>query len=521
MRRVAFSMSLGLVALLAGCPGRNTTPPEQPEQPAEVQPEAGPPRLAGLASFTADMLRRGAGGRTTAEIAEAIEYVGGDLTIDTNNDYTTIEIRVLREHLGLAMELLADFAQRPTFPDDEIERLRRQELDRLAMMQSRPRWLVQQAFRRYLYGPDHPYGHFDSEPASVQQIARENLVAFHSEHYVPRNAILVVVGDTDAASVGTLARERFASWEDRPAPSHTIPTPPRRDHREVVVVHQAGATQAQISIGNVALARSDPEYVPLRVANQVLGGSASARLFMNLRERCSYSYGVYSAVSSLLAQAPISAGGAVESSHTAGALREIFGELDRIRGQQPPQDELASAEAYMVGGFPIITETAGNLAELVTIQRVFGLPPDYWSTYRSTISLVTAEQAQAAAQQYIHPEQDLVVVVGDASQVAEPARRYGPVTVVTPDWSVVHQLDALPDQWPGGEPPACPALPTRDEASHPESPPAPAEARDMDFPDVNEEVLDNGLQVLTIERHQLPLAYARLVIRSGSAADPL
>jgi predicted Zn-dependent peptidase len=289
----------------------------------------------------------------------------------------------------------------------------------------------------------------------------------------------------------------------------------------VVVVNVPGSTQAQISIGNVALARADADYLRLRVANQVLGGSASARLFMNLRERCSYSYGVYSSVASRLGAAPHSTGGAVESRHTAGALREIFAELASIRETQIPAAELDAAREYMVGYFPIITETAGNLAELVTLQRVLDLPADYWSTYRSNIAAVTAAEALAAAQRYVQPDHALIVIVGDATQIAEPARRWGHVTVVDIDGREVQRLEAAPDAWPGGEPEPCAEPPARASEERPADPPRPSLARDFDFPDAAERTLANGLEVVTIERRQLPLVYLRLVVRAGSASDPL
>ncbi len=507
------SVLFGLLPILMACPGRDGPPPERVDSQS--------PRIVGLAAFAGEMLRRGAGERTTEEIAEQIEEVGGDLSISTDTDYTSIEIRVLREHLGLAMELLTDLTRQPTFPAEEIERLRRRELDRLALMHSNPRWLVRQAFYLHLYGRDHPYGQTDAEPASIRALTREHLVAFHRENFVPRNAFLVTVGDVDAEALAGLAERHFGGWEDRPVPSRELPPPPVRDSREIIVINVPGSTQAQISLGNVALRRSDSDYLRLRVANQVLGGSASARLFMNLRERCSYSYGIYSRISSRLGPAPISVGGAVESQHTAGALREIFSELDRVLTELPPENELEAAQDYMVGHFPIITETAGNLAQLVTLQRVLALPEDYWSTYRSNVAAVTGDQALATAQQYLRPNHALVVIVGDASIVAEPARRWGPVTVMNIEGELLQRLDAAPGQWPGGEPESCPEPTVREEQSRTEQPPAPSIARDLDFPDVDERALPNGLEVLTIERHQLPLVYLRLVIRAGSATDPL
>jgi len=476
--------------------------------------------MAGLARFTGEMLRRGAGERSAEQIAEEIEFVGGSLQVDTASDYTVLQVRVLREHLDLAVGLMADLAQRPTFDAEEIETIRRRELDRLSLSRSQPRWLGSQAFYRALYGPEHPYGYSDAEPSVVRTLSREDLVGFHQQHFVPRNTFFLAVGDVGAAEVRETVERHFAGWADREPPDLAIEAPVAPAERRVVVVDRPGTTQAQILVGNLALDRSDAEYVRLRVANQVLGGNASARLFMNLRERCSYSYGVYSTVYTRAAIGPHIVSGAVEVQHTAGALREIFGEIERMRTEAPPTDELDAAQAYMVGHFPIITETAGSIAELVTIQRVFGLPADYWGTYRSAISAVTTDEALQAARTFVHPDRNLVVIVGDASLVAEPARRWGPVTVIDQEGNVTATHEAATGEWPGGEPESCPEPPQEAEEGRSAEPPAPTEARDMDFPEVNVGRLANGLEVLSVERRALPLVYIRLVVRSGSASDP-
>ena len=502
---------------LGSCRTSAPPPPQHPVSPPPAAPVAQEP-LVGLAAFTGDMLRRGAGQRTFAELAEAIEFVGGDLSVSTDADSTSLEVRVLKEHLGLAMEILADMVERPTFPADEIERLRRQELDRLALMASQPNWLSRRAFHRFLYGPDHPYGQYDADPAAIQRLRREDLVAFHQRHYVPRNAFLLVVGDTTAPTVQELAAQHFSSWSDLPAPSPDLPAPPVHQGREIWVVNKPGTTQAQIVVGNVALPRADPDYVPLRVANQVLGGNASSRLFMNLRERCSYSYGVYSNVGSRLGPAPLFVAGAVEAQHTGGALREIFHELGRIRDEQVPGAELEAARAFLVGAFPLMTDTAREVAELVAIQNIFGLPRDYWNSYISGIAGVEAATAQEMARKYIEPDRAVVVLVGDASIIAEPARRFGPVTIVTPEGTVVERLSAV-----AGEAAevgsGCRDLPPHPERGATAGPPAPTAPRDLAFADVQEQQLPNGLSVLVVPRDQLPLVQLRLVVLSGSAAD--
>lgn len=508
------ALAIGLFAFLAAGCGARTTPDDNPL-------EGRPVRQPGLATFTAEMLRHGAGDRSTEQIAEAIEFVGGDLEVNTERDYVTVQARVLSDELDGAVELLADLVQRPTFPTAEIEKVRARELDRLSLMATRPSWLAQRELYKVLYGELHPYGQYDADPEAVAHIERSDLVTFHGDHYVPRNAMLIVAGAVSEEQVRALAERHFGSWVDRPAPSHEIPPPPELSGRRVLVVDRPGSTQVDVAFGNVAVARSDPEYIPLRVANLVLGGNASARLFMNLRERCGYGYGAYSNVESLLGPAPLAATGAFEASQTAGALRELFAELDRIVREPPPPDELTAAMAYLDGVFPMVTETAGNLIALETIQRVYGLPEGYWDHYRSSIMAVTAEAAHEAARHHIHPDQGALVLVGDASRVAWPARRYGDVHIVSTDGFEVGSLRGAPAEWPGGQPDQCPAEAGEEEDGIETSPPAGSTPRDFRFPAVRQTTLDNGLEVLTIERPQLPLAYVAVVIRSGSASDPL
>jgi zinc protease len=510
------ALAIGLAALgLLGC-GARSTPDGDPLEGRAV-------RLPGLSAFTAEMVRHGAGERSTEQIAEEIEFVGGDLWIESEADYSTIQTRVLSDQLEVAVELLADLAQRPTFPSPEIEKVRRREIDRLSLMAKRPEWLASRELMRGIYGEIHPYGQFDADPAAIARLERSDLVSFHGAHYVPRNAFLVVAGDVTPDQVRSLAERHFGAWEDRPPPSHEIAPAPELPGRRVVVVDRPGSTQAQVAFGNASLGRSSEDYIPLRVANIVLGGTASARLFLNLRERCGYGYGAYSGVESYRGQAPISASGAFDANDTAGALRELFSELERIVSEPPPPEELRAARDYLDGVFPMLTETASNLARLVTIQRVFDLPEDYWSHYRSSIQWVTADTAHGAARRYIRPDQGVLVVVGDASRVAWPARRYGDVRIVSPEGIELGTLRGAPEEWPGGEPEACPSLPEEEADGEGQGvePPRGGTPRDFDFPDVDRAVLENGLEILTVRQPQLPLASVGLVVLSGSASDPL
>ena len=222
----------------------------------------------------------------------------------------------------------------------------------------------------------------------------------------------------------------FRGWRRGEVPTPQYAAPPARTAREVVLVDRPTSVQALIMIGNLALERSHDDYVRLRVANQVLGGSAAARLFMDLRERRSLTYGAYSSVGSAVRIAPFRAMAQVRNDVTQEAMTAFFEHLDRITSEQVPADELADAQLNLGGSFPLQIDTPGKIARLVADLHTYGLPTDYWDRYRTAIREVTSEQALAAAQQYVRPEQALVVVVGPAESLLSVLRAYGPVRVV-------------------------------------------------------------------------------------------
>ena len=296
---------------------------------------------------------------------------------------------------------------------------------------------------RELYGPNHPYTHIDATPESVQRITRRNLQTFHRAHFAPNNAFLVAVGDVSAEDVRSAADRHFARWASRRVPGERTATPPTRNGRSVVVVDRPGSVQSVIMLGNLALARNSPDYVPLRVANQVLGGSAASRLFMDLREQRSLTYGAYSAVGERAQVAPFVAYAAVRNEVTTEAMAGFMEHLDRIVAEAPEGDEVLNAQRYLSDSFPLEIETAGRIANMVEELRIYELPDDYWASYRTSIREVTPEQAFEAAQEYIRPNTGVMVAVGAADAIVEPLRRYGDVRVIDTDGNEVARFEAL------------------------------------------------------------------------------
>jgi predicted Zn-dependent peptidase len=215
-----------------------------------------------------------------------------------------------------------------------------------------------------------------------------------------------------------------------------------RTAREVIIVDREGSAQTQIRVGNLAIERGHDDWIPLQVANQVLGGGASSRLFMDLRERRSLTYGAYSSVEEREQVAPFTAVAAVRTDVTARAMEAFFEHLVAISSEAASEEETVLARQYLSNSFPLSIDTSGKIASMVAGLRGYGLPDTYWETFRTRIRAVTAAEALTAARAHIRPEQMVVVLVGEAAQIAEPMRAYGPVTVTNTAGEVVRRLTA-------------------------------------------------------------------------------
>ena len=389
----------------------------------------------GVANLTAAMLVEGAGSRSALEIADAVDYLGADLTANSSSDASAIRLHVPVARLAEALPIMADVAQRPTFPNDELMRLRAQRLTTVIQARDDPETIGQLAFSRVLYGTTHRYGTAQAGSAqTIQSLSVDDVRSFYTAVYRPNNAAFIVVGDVTADRVMPLLETHFGKWQaSGPAPQHaTLATPPMPAARRIYLVDKPGAPQTQIRIGWVAVPRSTPDFFPIQVMNTVLGGAFSSRLNLNLREKNGYTYGASSFFDMRLAAGPFVAAAGVQTDKTAEALKEFFNELTAI-SQAVPADELARAKHYVSLRFPSGFETTGDISTRLEQAVVYRLPDDYFSTYVQKIEAITAADTQRVAQKYIQPNRLAVVVVGDR-MVIEPGIRalnLGAITVLT------------------------------------------------------------------------------------------
>jgi zinc protease len=393
----------------------------------------------GLASMTARMLQQGTATRSALQIADRAADLGATLNSGAGTDTTGVSTRSLSRSFPDALELLADVALHPTFPQSEIERVRSERLTAIVQEKDEPFSLAMRVLDAALYGARHSYGYPDSGTTeSIKTISRDDLEHFWKQNYFPDDAALVVTGNIKLTTLKPLLEKQFGAWKPgRPAPA-AMGSPETTDAK-LILVDRPGAPQTTLVSFSMGLARSTPDYAPVEVMNTDLGGLFSSRINMNLREAHGYTYGAGSFFAYHRSPGPFVVFSDVRTDVTAPATSEVFNELKRIRDTQLTPAELIlskdSIARSLPGRFERGTEAAASFAELFT----FDLPLDYYSTLPDRINAVTVEQAQAVAQKYILPDKMIVLAVGDRAKIEEDMKKLnlGKVEIRNTDGKVV------------------------------------------------------------------------------------
>lgn len=383
--------------------------------------------LPGLADFTGNLLLSGAGGRDARELADEIDFLGATLDAGAGRDEMTVGLGVLSEFLPTALDLMADVALRPRFEKEEIDRERRQAIASIMQSEADPSYLAAVRFRHEVFG-DTPYGTpLDGTQESMRRMTREACVAFHQLHFTPANAFIVAAGDIDPEQFVPMLEERFGGWSgERPVPPKYILPAPAPSLR-IVLVDRPSSVQSAIRIGHVALSRRDPDYIPMLVANTLLGGYFNSRINNNLRERNGFTYGARSSVEVLKNPSLFSVVGSVGAAVTDRALEEMIFELRRISTEPVEAEELEMTKNYLVGSQALQTETPGQVASFVRAIALYDLNTDYYRHFPDLIRVVTADDILRVCQKHMNPSGMVAVIAGDAETVTPGLRRLGPV----------------------------------------------------------------------------------------------
>ena len=371
-----------------------------------------PPEKAGLANLVASLLDEGTTTRTAKQLAEQIEFVGGTLTTKADEDFTTASALVLKKDTELGFELLADILLHPTFPEQEVKRVRSQILGEMQSEKDDPGLVATKAFHQLVFD-GHPYRWpVNGTEESVPKITYADIQNFFSHEYLPNQTILAIVGDISVEQARALVAKQFGSWKRGTSPPRTVAKPAQIE-KPVVRLIEKDLTQATIVLGHLGISRTNPDFYAVSVMNHILGaGGFSSRLMDSIRDRQGLVYGVGSHFETNLMPGAFMVNLQTRNETANQAISGVLTELKNIRETPVTDQELADAKAYLIGSFPLRLDTTAKLAQVLTLVELYGLGLDYFSQYPRLIEKVTKEDVLRVAKQYLHPNRYALVVVG-------------------------------------------------------------------------------------------------------------
>ena len=374
---------------------------------------AEPSAKAGLAYLTAALLNEGTQKRTSREISEAIEFVGGSLSASAGADYTTVSLTVLKKDIALGFDLLSDIVLHPAFQEEEIARKKQITKNRLIQQNEEPGVVASIAFSKAVFG-EHPYGRqVQGTVETLDTITRQDLADFHSAYFTPNNTIVSVVGDISRDELIQLLGRYFGDWQQKKMPENVLPAIGQKKSPTVIKVNK-DLTQTNIILGHLGVTRDNPDYYAVTVMNYILGGGGFAsRLVDNIRDNRGLAYDVHSYFSASKYSGNFQAGLQTKNESANTAIAEVIREMERMRTEPVSDKELADAKSYLTGSFPLRVDSNSKIAGFNLAVEYYGLGLDYIDRYPAIINAITKEDILNVAKKYLDPANYVLVVVGD------------------------------------------------------------------------------------------------------------
>lgn len=365
----------------------------------------------GVASLTAILLDEGTKTRTSQQIAGEIDFIGGRLSTSGGMDYSSASLVVLKKDIATGLTLLSDILINPVFPEEEVERKKKETLAAIMAEKDDPGSVASKAFYKAVFG-SHPYGApAEGDEESIPKISREDLVSFYQKYYRPNNTIIAVVGDVDLKEAVALIEGHFKSWEKKESQFPDIPPVERLTKRDSILIDKS-VTQANILLGHTGISRDNPDFYAVYVMNYILGGGGfSSRLTREIRDNKGLAYGVYSRFD--LNKQPGAFAVSIQTKNETArvAIDNILAELKRIKEEEVADEELGEAKDYLTGSFPLKFDTNAKIASYVVFMEFYNLGLDYFDQYLKHIAAVTKQDILRVAKKYIDTENFVTVAV--------------------------------------------------------------------------------------------------------------
>jgi len=378
---------------------------------------------AGLSSLAGALLAEGSKTKSKDVLDEEIDFLGADL----NTSATSANINSLTNNFNKAFALMSDVVLNPAFPADELEKIRKRTISGLQTQKDEPSSITNRVTSRLLYGAKHPYGEFETEE-SVAKINLDDVKKYCNTYWKPNAAYLVFVGDITAAKAQQLATQYFGKWQKGIVPKYNYEIPKPVAKTFIAVVDRPSSVQSVITLtAPIQLKPGSPDAIPASVMNNILGESATARLFMNLREKHGFTYGAYSRINTDKLVGSFSADASVRNEKTDSAIQEFINEFKRIKKEAVSNEEITTVKNYLNGSFARSLESPTTIARFALNVARYNLPKDYYQNYLSNLASVNVGLVQQMANKYISPNNLYIVVVGNAKEIAKGLDKYGEV----------------------------------------------------------------------------------------------
>jgi zinc protease len=394
--------------------------------------ETDPPGKAGVADWAAEFLTLGTARRDQRQLAQEIESRGASLQARGGWDATLVSLEGLAEDFPELMNLLAEVVQTPSFPAEEFPLLRDRRQAELAHLMDNPREVASLRFLRLFFG-EAPYGHpVSGELRTISSLTLADLQDYYHRELTPQTSSLVIVGMVDFARMAEEARRHWETWSGGgPASPAYLTGTEKVCSPGIYLWDRPELSQSEIRMGHLGLPRLHPDYFPLMLANYVLGeGGFSSRLMTRIRSDLGLTYGIRSSFLFRRAPGPFLISTFTPAANTALAVKEIQGVMQEVAAQGVHAQELAEAQSYFVGHFPLGLETPRNISSKVISMDLYDLGLDYLQNYCDQILGVTLNAAAQAARDHLRPENLVTMVMGPAAQVADSLKALGPVQII-------------------------------------------------------------------------------------------
>ena len=377
----------------------------------------------GTAKLAMNMLDEGTKSRNSLQISDELATLGASLGSGSNLDESFVSLSALKVNIDQSIDLMADVVLNPAFPQEDFDRLKKQQLVEIQQEKVQPIAMALRVFPKYMYGEDHAYGMpmtGSGYESDVSALTRDDLIKFYSTWFKPNNATLTVVGDITMAELKPLLEKYFKGWKQGDVPKKNLAEVDYRNSKKIFIMDRPDAIQSVILAGHVAPPSGSRDDINIDMMNTIIGGEFTSRVNMNLREEKGWAYGAGTILMEAEGQRPFITYAPVQSDKTSNSMAEINKELTEYISDNPATaEELEKSRTNKVLALPGQWETSNSVLSALGEVVRFNLPDDYWATYADRVSGISLKDVQKAAKEVIHPESLSWIVVGDRAKIVE------------------------------------------------------------------------------------------------------